>query len=142
MKEILTVLFIALVLLFSVGKTANVQDREYKVTRVIDGDTLEIQVDFLPQELGNTLKLRVLGVDTPEKKSTCESERNRALEATNFVKDLVDNAKKIEIQLKKWDKYGGRVLGEVIIDGKKLSEILIEKGYAVPYFGHKKEGWC
>jgi endonuclease YncB( thermonuclease family) len=50
--------------------------------------------------------------------------------------------KKVQILIEKHDKYGGRVLGDVIIDGKKLSELLIANGHARPYFGEKKESWC
>jgi endonuclease YncB( thermonuclease family) len=41
-----------------------------------------------------------------------------------------------------WDKYGGRVLGDVILDGKSLREMLIEKGYAREYYGEAKTSWC
>ena len=40
---------------------------DWKVTRVLDGDTVEVQVDFLPKELGDRLLVRIWGVDTPEK---------------------------------------------------------------------------
>ena len=40
---------------------------DWKVTRVLDGDTVEFEAKFLPPELGDKLKIRVLGVDTPEK---------------------------------------------------------------------------
>jgi endonuclease YncB( thermonuclease family) len=43
-----------------------------------------------------------------------------------------------EIHLKRWDKYGGRVLGDLEIDGKYLSKLMIETGHAVEYHGEKK----
>ena len=42
----------------------------------------------------------------------------------------------------KWGKYGGRVIGDVILDGKSLSKQLLEKDYARIYCGGKKESWC
>jgi endonuclease YncB( thermonuclease family) len=39
-------------------------------------------------------------------------------------------------------KYGGRVLGDVIIDGEPLSKKLIASGYAIPYDGGTKKSWC
>jgi len=41
-----------------------------------------------------------------------------------------------------WDKFGGRVLGDVLIDGQSLTKMLIEKGYAREYYGDAKESWC
>ena len=41
-----------------------------------------------------------------------------------------------------WDKYGGRVLGHVIIDGQSLSDMLIRAGLARPYHGEAKSSWC
>ena len=116
----------------------------YKVTRVLDGDTVEFEAKFLPAELGDKLKIRVLGVDTPEKapRAQCEKEAAAGLAATNFTKNAIANAKSIQIELKEWDKFGGRVLGDVIVDGQKLSELLIKNNLARPYFGEKKASWC
>ena len=116
----------------------------YKVTRVLDGDTVEFEAKFLPAELGDKLKIRVLGVDTPEKapRAQCEKEAVAGQAATDFTKKTVTNAKSIQIELKEWDKFGGRVLGDVIVDGQKLSELLIKNNLARPYFGEKKASWC
>jgi micrococcal nuclease len=116
----------------------------YKVTRVIDGDTVEIAVGFLPPPLPPKLSIRVLGVDTPEKapRALCDAEAKRALAASAFTKQAISDAKEIDIQIKSWDKYGGRVLGYVILDGKSLTDLLIENGHARPYKGEKKSSWC
>lgn len=42
----------------------------------------------------------------------------------------------------KWDKYGGRILAEVHVDGRSLADMLIERGLARPYHGGKRDGWC
>ena len=55
---------------------------------------------------------------------------------------MIANGKVIKVAIYKWDKFGGRVLGDVIIDGKSLRHALIEKGYAREYYGDKKESWC
>ena len=137
MKKLLLAL-----LLFPTVAFANPYD--YKVKRVIDGDTVEIEVPFLPKELGNHLSVRVLGVDTPEKGklAKCDIERQRSLEAKDFVQREISLSKSYKVLFYKWDKYGGRVLGDIILDGKKLSHILLENGYAVEYDGGKKKGWC
>jgi endonuclease YncB( thermonuclease family) len=41
-----------------------------------------------------------------------------------------------------WDKYGGRVLGDVILDGKSLRQMLITNGFAREYYGEAKQSWC
>jgi endonuclease YncB( thermonuclease family) len=55
---------------------------------------------------------------------------------------MIANGKVIKVAIYKWDKFGGRVLGDVIIDGKSLRHALIAKGYAREYYGDKKESWC
>ena len=70
-------LFIATLLLCSALHAQGPYD--WKVTRAIDGDTVEIQVDFLPSELGNKLHIRVWGIDTPEKGWRAKSEHENEL---------------------------------------------------------------
>lgn len=117
---------------------------DYKMTRVVDGDTIEFIMPGLPVELGDKLKLRVLGVDTPEKggRAACPAEARAGAAATAFAKKVLSEALVVQFEIKKWDKFGGRVLGDVIYDGKRLSEELIKAGLARPYFGDKKKSWC
>lgn len=116
----------------------------YEIKRVIDGDTVEIAVGFLPAPLPPKLSIRVLGIDTPEKapRAKCEAEAAKAKEASAFTKEAVAMAKTVDVQIKEWDKYGGRVLGHVILDGHSLSDMLIEEGLARPYHGEAKSSWC
>jgi endonuclease YncB( thermonuclease family) len=116
---------------------------EWKVTRAIDGDTVEIQVGFLPSELGNKLHIRVWGIDTPEKgwRAKSEHENELGLKASEFTKSAISNAKEIKVNLIMWDKFGGRVLGDLIIDGKSLRQLLLDNGYAREYYGDKKKSW-
>jgi endonuclease YncB( thermonuclease family) len=85
-----------------------------------------------------------LGVDTPEKKprNKCEQEDVLAQKASAFTKERVAHAQKIQVNLKGWDKYGGRVLGDVFIDDANLAHELIEKGLAREYHGEAKSSWC
>lgn len=116
----------------------------YKVNRVIDGDTVEIAVGFLPDPLPPKLSIRVLGIDTPEKapRAKCDAEAAKAKEASAFTKAAVRNAREIDVQMTEWDKYGGRVLGHIILDGQSLSDMLIRAGLARPYHGEAKSSWC
>jgi len=127
---------------FSTTAFANPYD--FKILRVADGDTVVFEAPFMPAPLKPQLSLRILGVDTPEKgkRAECPSEAAAAEKASAFTKNLVANAKKIQVELKSHDKFGGRVLGDLIVDGERLSELLIQNGHARAYFGDKKKSWC
>jgi endonuclease YncB( thermonuclease family) len=127
---------------FSSIVSANPYD--FKILKVSDGDTVVFEAPFLPAPLKPQLSLRVLGVDTPEKggRAGCPAEAAAAEKASAFTKNLVANAKKIQVELKEHDKFGGRVLGDLIVDGQRLSELLIKNGHARAYFGDKKQSWC
>lgn len=114
------------------------------VIRVIDGDTIKIEAPYLPESLGKELSLRLEGIDTPEdRRAKCDKEKLLSKEATEFVKEVLDNAQKREFIINGWDKYGGRVLGDILIDGKSLAKMLLDKGYAVEYHGTgTKKDWC
>jgi micrococcal nuclease len=135
-------LLIAGLAFVSLSAFANPYD--WKVTRVIDGDTVAFQADFMPAPLKPELSIRVLGVDTPEKghRAACPQEATAAEKASAFTKERIAKGKRIQIELKSHDKYGGRVLGDVIIDGERLSALLIANGHARPYDGEKKSSWC
>ncbi len=123
---------------------APVAAEQYKIQRVIDGDTVEIAVPWIPPPLPPKLSIRILGIDTPEKapRAQCEAEAKKATEATRFTQRAVAEAEEIEVYIKSWDKYGGRVLGLIVLDGHSLSEMLIEAGLARPYKGDAKTSWC
>jgi len=114
------------------------------ITRVIDGDTVAFEAAWLPDPLKKELSIRVFGVDTPEKghRAQCPSEAQRGEAATKFTKDMIASSQKRQVILMDWDKYGGRVLGDVILNGQSLRGMLISKGYAREYYGEAKTSWC
>ncbi len=114
------------------------------ITRVKDGDTVAIVASFLPDPLPKELAVRVYGVDTPEKghRAQCPQEDQRGQAATAFTKDLVSKSVKRQVLLMGWDKFGGRVLGDIILDGKSLRASLIANGFAREYYGEEKQSWC
>jgi micrococcal nuclease len=127
-------------LLFSTSLYAN----EYKITRVLDGDTVEIAAPFLPKELKQSLLLRMEGIDTPEigGKAKCPLENKLAQQAKELIQNEIAKAKQVNVVLVKWDKYGGRVIGKIFVDGKNLSDIMIASKLAYAYDGKKKQSWC
>ena len=114
------------------------------ITRVIDGDTVAFEAAWLPDPLKKELSIRVFGVDTPEKgfRAQCPSEDARGQAATKFTKEMIAASQKRQVVLMDWDKYGGRVLGDVILNGQSLRGMLISKGYAREYYGEAKTSWC
>jgi len=126
------------------AKTPNGVTYDAQIVRVSDGDTVVISAPFLPAPLKPELAVRIFGVDTPEKNhlAKCESEKQRGLAATNFTKNLVGSSQKRQVILYDWDKFGGRVLGDIVLDGKSLRDQLIANGFARAYFGDAKQSWC
>ena len=114
------------------------------ITRVIDGDTIAFQAPFLPPPLKQELSIRVFGVDTPEKghRAMCPQEDQRGQAATAFTKNAITKAQKRKVAIADWDKYGGRVLGDVLLDGQSLRMMLIQNGFAREYYGEAKTSWC
>jgi endonuclease YncB( thermonuclease family) len=86
----------------------------------------------------------VYGVDTPEKghRARCPSEAQRGEAASAFTKQAIANSQKRQIVLMDWDKYGGRVLGDVLLNGQSLRQQLIANGFAREYYGEAKQSWC
>lgn len=117
---------------------------EAVVLRVIDGDTVAVRAPWLPDPLKKELSVRVFGVDTPEKgfRATCEQEDTRARLASDFTKNFVSKGTSKQFLLLDWDKYGGRVLGDIVVDGKSLREELLKNRLAREYYGGKKQSWC
>lgn len=123
----------------NVGVTYNAN-----ILRVIDGDTVVIEASFLPAPLKKELSVRIYGVDTPEKgfRSKCPQEDQRSQAATQFTKQVITSSRVRQVTLYDWDKYGGRVLGDIVLDGKSLRVLLIQNNYAREYFGEQKQSWC
>ena len=115
---------------------------DYKVIDVYDGDTLKMQDKDLKAPF-DKISLRILGIDTPEiKRSKCKSatakakEKQMGLKVKQRVQELLKQPYTIEFI--KWDKFGGRVLGNVYIGNELLSDILIKEKLGIAYFGKKK----
>ena len=128
----------------ALAKEIEMKKYNYKITRVLDGDTVGFEASFLPEPLKKELLIRVYGVDTPEKghRAQCPDEAKKGTAATQFTANTLNNAKKIEVAIGNWDKFGGRVLGDVFVDGQSLRKLLIQNGFAREYYGEAKQSWC
>lgn len=112
-----------------------------KVTKVVDGDTIDVDID-LGFNISYTQRVRLAGIDTPESRTKDLREKALGLEVKNKVKNAIESAKTIVIKTELPDsteKYG-RILGWVYLDNslKSLNEQLIDEGYAWGYMGETK----
>ena len=141
---------IIFLIIFLLASPAHAQEQMYvyKALRIIDGDTIAINIQKespLIQKLG--LSVRIKGIDAPERgsKAKCEKERIKAEEAQKFVNELIGVIGEKELLLSevKWDKYGGRLVAVVKVGGVDIAKALLNRGLAVPYTGEgQKHNWC
>ncbi len=146
MKSIASTIFLIFVMMGSVvaQKTPPGETYDATVIRVSDGDTIVISATYLPRPLKPELAVRIFGVDTPEKghRAQCPQENERALKASEYTTQLIKSGRKIQVTLYRWDKFGGRVLGDIIVDGQSVRAGLIKNGLAREYYGDAKQSWC
>ena len=117
-----------------------------KINRVVDGDTIDVTID-LGFDLLKKERVRVAGVDTPEKRTRDKEEKALGIDATNWLKDklqaAVAGADDLVIRTELVGGVGkyGRLLGWLYIgDGQvSLNEQMITEGYAWAYDGGTKQ---
>ena len=116
------------------------------VTGAYDGDTLYVDADIWPGLIWSG-SVRVLGVDTPEINGQCEQEKQWAVQARDYVRDLLIDETVYLTQIEN-DKYGGRVLAAVGVPKAddtgldNLAQLLIDNNYGRAYDGGMRESWC
>jgi micrococcal nuclease len=111
------------------------------VTDVIDGDTLEVRVMvWLGQEV--VTRVRIDGIDTPEKRGKCQREKDMAEQARVLTEQLLTDAQ-VALYDIQHDKYGGRVRARVVTrSGEDIGQMLAKSGLARPYKGEARQPWC
>ena len=115
-----------------------------KVNKVIDGDTVDVDIDLGFGVVLTDERVRVMGIDTPESRTRNKVEKLFGLASKARLKELLTKhcVLKTEINKNGEDMKGkfGRVLGDfVATDGRMITDILIEEGYAVAYHGQSKD---
>ena len=111
-----------------------------KVKRVVDGDTVDVDIDLGFGVWLHKERVRVLGIDTPESRTRDKEEKKYGLAAKAFVKDFFKIGD-VTLTTKKYDAKGkfGRILGDFKCNGRTLSKVMIEMHHAVEYHGQSKE---
>ena len=113
-----------------------------KVVRVIDGDTVDVDIDLGFGIWQKNERVRIMGIDTPESRTINKIEKKFGLAAKAKLKSLLGPKPVLQTTISKKgeDMKGkfGRVLGDFLVEGKKVTEIMCKTGHAVPYFGGAK----
>jgi len=120
--------------------------RVTKINRVVDGDTIDVTID-LGFDLYKKERVRVAGVDTPEKRTRDKEEKALGIDATNWLKTKLEETIKgdeellIRTELKGGVGKYGRLLGWLYVGDASISlnELMIEEGYAWAYDGGTKQ---
>ena len=107
-----------------------------KLVRVINGDTLDIEID-LGFDIIIKQRLKLFGIDTPDSRSTNTEIKQKGLDVKQRLMDLLTKEFKVETMLNKRGKYG-RILGKVYIVDEKdnevcINELLVDEGLAERY---------
>ena len=114
-----------------------------KVTRVVDGDTVDVDIDLGFGVWLHKERVRIYGIDTPESRTRDLEEKKYGLAAKEFVKEFVRDkgGSNIVLRTQKYDAKGkfGRILGDIIVDNVSMSDTMIKEHHAVPYYGQSKE---
>lgn len=126
---------------------------EYRchVLRVVDGDTVDVDIDLGFGVWLKNERVRIMGIDTPESRTRDKVEKEFGLAAKKRLKEMLDNKSgpilKTQINKKGEDMKGkfGRILGDFNVyypvndRWEMVSGILVSEGHAVAYFGGSKE---
>ena len=118
---------------------------EYKahVNRVVDGDTVDVDIDLGFGIVLTDERVRIMGIDTPESRTSDKVEKVFGLASKERLKEILGKTTTLKTFAAKdgEDMKGkfGRILGDFISeDGRLVTEILIEEGHAVKYHGQNK----
>jgi endonuclease YncB( thermonuclease family) len=131
----------------AVGQLSVVQGPvEADVIRVLDGDSVEARVYPWPDMVVVEM-FRIYGIDTPEIKGRCRTERDLAQAAKKFVIDLVaqtNNRIRVSVVGCNAAEGGGfgRCLATLHAGPTSIGDALIAQGLARPNFGESRKPWC
>ena len=115
-----------------------------KVVKIIDGDTVDVDIDLGFGVWLHKERVRLFGIDTPESRTKDLEEKKYGLAAKKFLTDMLDDDGGIILKTHK-DKTGkfGRILGELWrttnYADQSINNYMIDKHHAVMYLGQSKE---
>lgn len=125
MRKLKLVLGLLVILLFLAGCSSQSPDNVVKVTRAVDGDTIEVTYN------GKEEKVRLIGVDTPETKHPTKPVEPYGPEASAFTKKTLEGKKvRLEFDVQERDKYGRLLAYLYLEDGTFFNAELLRQGFA------------
>jgi Micrococcal nuclease (thermonuclease) homologs len=114
-----------------------------KILRVVDGDTVDVDIDLGFGIWIHKERVRIMGIDAPESRTRDSVEKLFGLAAKTRLEELLGETAILKTQINKAgeDMKGkfGRILGDFVVDDTMATDILIKEGHAVAYFGGSKE---
>jgi micrococcal nuclease len=114
-----------------------------KILKVLDGDTVDIDLDLGFNIVLSSQRVRMAGIDTPESRTTNSEEKVRGQLSKKKLAEKLPVGSWVTIETKKSDSNDdkfGRILADFIMeDGKSLNQWMIDNNYAVVYSGENKE---
>ena len=115
---------------------------EYRcaILGVVDGDTVDVDIDLGFGVWLRNERVRIMGIDTPESRTSNEVEKLFGLAAKKRLAEILGEKAILRTQKPgKSDEKFGRILGDFVIGEKTAAGMLVEEGHAVPYFGDAKQ---
>tara|TARA_B110000503_G_scaffold136341_1_gene218497 strand:+ start:2791 stop:3240 length:450 start_codon:yes stop_codon:yes gene_type:complete len=115
-----------------------------KVLKVVDGDTVDVDIELGFGVVLSDERVRIMGIDTPESRTSDEVEKLFGKAAKHRLEELLSETAILRTQISKngEDMKGkfGRILGDFVApDGRMITEIMTQEGHCVPYFGGSKD---
>jgi len=125
-------------------KDLKVNEYDVRLLKAVDGDTVDVDIDLGFNIWLRDERVRIMGIDTPESRTSDKVEKLFGKAAKVRLKELLTEGGVLVTTEEKngEDMRGkfGRILGDFKIpDGRKVTDVLVEEGHCVPYFGGSKE---
>ena len=117
---------------------------EYRcsLVKIIDGDTIDVDLDLGFDVVLKKQRIRLHGINTPESRTRDLEEKKYGLAAKARLAELIDNADDLTVKTsvdgKARGKYG-RILGTIYADTTNINNTLVDEGHAIAYYGGKKQ---
>ena len=116
---------------------------EYKASlvKIVDGDTIDVDLDLGFEVVLKKQRIRLYGINTPESRTRDLEQKKYGLAAKERLRELLEEADQIlvttEIDKKARGKYG-RILGTIFAGSININNLMVDEGYAIAYYGGTK----
>ena len=142
MNKIIIVIIYISTITFAQAKQSYPRITVSSVLSVYDGDTIKVNIDNYPAIIGKAISIRIRGIDAPEIRGKCTSEKIKAKLARDSLRAILASGEVIELHNVERGKYF-RIVANVIVDGVDVAELMIEKQLAREYDSKlKRLSWC